>query len=170
MKTDLNINELMIKSFRSAEEFKRYDQNQVDKIVKAVYKKGFENRIKLAKMAFEETGIGNWQDKTYKNIIATHFVYNDIKNLKTVGIISEDQEKGITEIATPLGPILAMTPITNPTSTVLFKILIALKTRNPIVIIPHGAARKSTIEAAKICYEAALEAGAPVNSIQWVKR
>ncbi|MFC2153002.1 aldehyde dehydrogenase family protein [Bacteroidota bacterium] len=169
MKKTLDIDEVMLKSHNASEEFKLLNQKQVDKIVNAVYIAGFNKRVELAKLAREETRLGNWRDKTYKNIIATHFVYNDIKNLKTVGVISEDQENGITEIATPLGPILVITPITNPTSTVLFKILISLKTRNPIVIIPHGAARKSTIEAAHICYEAALEAGVPMDSIQWIK-
>ena len=105
-----------------------------------------------------------------KNIIATYFVYHDIKNLQTVGIIKDDKEKGITEIINPLGPIFALTPVTNPTSTALFKILISLKTRNPLIISPHGAARKSTIEVAKICYNAALEAGAPEDCIQWIRR
>jgi acetaldehyde dehydrogenase/alcohol dehydrogenase len=105
-----------------------------------------------------------------KNVIATRYVYQDIKDLKTVGAISEDKKHEVVEIAEPLGPIFALTPITNPTSTVLFKILISLKTRNPIVIRPHGAAKKCSIEAARICYEAALKAGAPEYCIQWVKR
>jgi acetaldehyde dehydrogenase/alcohol dehydrogenase len=170
MKKVLDINEIMLKAHNASEKFKMMNQEQVDKIVKAAYIVGFNRRIELAKLAHEETQLGNWQDKTFKNVIATHFVYNDIKNLKTVGIISEDQENGITEIATPLGPILVITPITNPTSTVLFKILISLKTRNPVVIIPHGAARKSTIEAAKICYEVAIAVCAPADCIQWIKR
>ncbi len=120
-------------------------------------------------MAFEETGLGLWKDKVIKNVIATRFVYQDIKDQKTVGIISEDTHKGIIEIAQPLGPIFAVTPITNPTSTVLFKILISMKSRNPIIIRPHGAAKKCSIEAAKICYEAALNEGAPEHSIQWIK-
>ena len=170
MKNALDIDEVMLKSHNASEEFKLMNQEQVDRIVKAAYLAGFDQRINLAKLAHEETNLGNWKDKTFKNVIATQFVYNDIKNLKTVGIISEDTENDISEIATPLGPILAITPITNPTSTVLFKILISLKTRNTILIIPHGAARKSTIEAARICYEAALKEGAPDNCIQWIKR
>ncbi len=170
MKKVLDVNEIMLNAHNAFEKFKLMNQEQVDKIVEAAYVVGFNKRIELAKLAHEETRIGKWQDKTFKNVIATHFVYNDIKNLKTAGVISEDQDNGITEIATPLGPILVITPITNPTSTVLFKILISLKTRNPVVIIPHGAARKSTIEAAKVCYESAIAAGAPSDCIQWIKR
>ena len=166
----LDIEEIMERARISGEKFSSYSQERVDQIVKAVYEAGFNNRVYLAKMAHEETGIGKWQDKVSKNVIATRYVYQDIKDLKTAGIIREDPESGITEVAKPIGPIFAMTPITNPTSTALFKILISMKTRNPIVIYPHGAARKSTIEAARICYEAALEAGAPPNCIQWIPK
>ncbi|MFC2101276.1 aldehyde dehydrogenase family protein, partial [Bacteroidota bacterium] len=158
------------KAVKAAREFEKFDQQGVDKIVEAVYHIAFDNRIHLARMAYKETGIGILNDKILKNVIATRFVYRDIKNLKTVGIISEDHDKGIMEIARPLGPVFAITPLTNPTSTVLFKILISLKSRNPIIISPHGAARKSSIEAAKICYETAVDAGAPENCIQWLKR
>ncbi len=166
----LNIFAITMNAKKASDEFRFLTQTITDKIVKAVYKAGFDNRIALAKMAWKETGIGKWEDKVLKNIIATRYVYNDIKDQKTVGIISENKETGITEIAQPIGPIFATTPITNPTSTALFKILIALKSRNPIILSPHGAAKKSTIEAARICYEAAIEAGAPVNCIQWIKR
>lgn len=170
MGNKLNVSEVMGNAVIAAQKFLEYDQEQIDEIVKAAYKAGFNNRIKLAKLAHQETFLGKWEDKVTKNIIATHFVYKDIKDLKTIGTINHDEEKGITEIANPLGPIFAITPVTNPTSTALFKILIALKTRNPIIISPHGAARKSTIEAAKICYEAALKAGAPEHCVQWIKR
>jgi len=166
----LDIDTIMSNTVLAANQFKQFDQERTDRIVKNVYRAGFNNRIRLAKMAFEETKLGVWQDKVFKNVIATLFVYEDIKNLKTVGIISEDNGSGIIEIAQPIGPIFAFTPITNPTSTVLFKILISLKSRNPIIIRPHGAARKCSIEAARICYEAALEAGAPENCVQWIKR
>jgi acetaldehyde dehydrogenase / alcohol dehydrogenase len=151
-------------------EFNLFNQEHVDSIVKAVYETGFNNRWKLAEMAHVETGIGVLRDKAIKNVIATRFVYLDIRNQKTAGILREDKEKGIVEIARPMGPIFAITPITNPTSTALFKILIALKTRNPIIIFPHGAAKKCTVEAARLCYEAALKAGAPENCIQWVPK
>jgi len=168
-KTGVDIDEVMNKAARAAVEFRKFNQEQTDRIVTAVYKAGFNNRIRLAGMAYEETGLGILKDKIIKNVIATQFVYEDIKNLRTVGVISEDTEKGIIEIAQPLGPIFAVTPITNPTSTVLFKILISLKSRNPIIIRPHGSAKKCSAEAARICYEAALNEGAPEHCIQWVK-
>ena len=166
----LSVDEVMGKAKDAAESFRELNQEQTDRIVKAVYEAGFNNRVKLAKLACDETRLGVWEDKVMKNVIATRYVYHDIKDLKTVGVISEDKEHEVVEIAEPLGPIFALTPITNPTSTVLFKILISLKTRNPIIIRPHGAARKCSIESARICYEAALKAGAPDNCIQWVKR
>jgi acetaldehyde dehydrogenase/alcohol dehydrogenase len=145
------------KAVLAAHAFTKLDQEQTDRITRAVYEAGFSNRWKLAEMAHKETGLGIVHDKMVKNIIATRFVFHDIINQKTVGIISKDDEKMITETARPMGPVFAVTPITNPTSTAMFKILIAMKTRNPIVIYPHGGARKCTIEAAKICYEAALK-------------
>ena len=169
-KKGLDIEEILDNARLAGEEFKTISQEHTDMIVKAVYEAAFNARISLAVMAWEETGVGKWEDKVVKNIIATRYVYNDIKDKKTVGVISEDKVRGITEIAQPMGPIFATTPITNPTSTALFKILIALKSRNPIIISPHGAARKCTIESARICYDAALAAGAPANCIQWIKR
>lgn len=165
----LDIDAIMNKAAQAATTFKEFDQEHTNRVVKAVYEAGFNHRIELAKHAHKETRLGIWQDKVIKNVIATRFVYRDIKDLKTVGVISEDDKNGIIEIAQPIGPIFAITPVTNPTSTVLFKILISLKSRNPIIIRPHGAARKCSIEAARICYEAALEAGAPEHCIQWVK-
>lgn len=170
MSTILNIETLMSNAMQAAQAWESFTQRQVDEIVKAAYEAGFNSRITLAKMAVEETGIGKWEDKVIKNVIATRYVYRDIQGLQTVGILKEDMESGIVEIARPIGPVFAVTPITNPTSTVLFKILIALKTRNPIIIYPHGAAKNCSVKAARICYEAALAAGAPENCIQWVKR
>ncbi|MBE0477885.1 aldehyde dehydrogenase family protein [Candidatus Aerophobetes bacterium] len=164
----VNPDEVMEKSVRAAAIFSQLDQEHTDRITRAVYEAGFNHRVKLAKMAHQETGMGSWQDKVIKNVVATQLVYEDIKKLKTVGIISEDDERGIVEIAQPIGPILAITPVTNPTSTVIFKILIALKTRNPIIIRPHRMAVKSSIEAARICYEAALQEDAPEDCIQWL--
>jgi acetaldehyde dehydrogenase/alcohol dehydrogenase len=169
-KHDHFVEETVQFSLNAAEAFVKLDQAATDKVVFAVYREAFNNRQKLAEMAFEETGIGNLRDKVIKNIIATRFVYRDIKNIPTVGVVSEDRVNQIVEIARPMGPIFAVTPITNPTSTALFKILIAMKSRNPIIIFPHGAARKSTIEAARICYDAALNAGAPEHCIQWIPR
>lgn len=167
---DIFVEEILTKALNAAHAMGKLDQQQTDKIVRAIYETGFNHRWDLAEMAFRETGIGNVRDKMIKNIIATRFVYRDIFLQKTVGIINEDKENQIIEIARPMGPVFAVTPVTNPTSTALFKILIAMKSRNPIIIYPHGAARKCTSEAARLCYKAALEAGAPENCIQWIPR
>jgi acetaldehyde dehydrogenase/alcohol dehydrogenase len=158
--------QLVSRAIFAAAEFQQFNQKQTDKVVEAVYKAGLNARISLAKMAVEETGMGIWEHKVWKNVIGTQLVYESIKNEKTVGIISDDPVTGITEIAQPLGPIFAVTPVTNPTSTAMYKILIALKTRNPIIISAHRGAAKCTAEAARICYEAALAAGAPEDCIQ----
>ncbi|NQT89966.1 MAG: aldehyde dehydrogenase family protein [Candidatus Omnitrophica bacterium] len=165
----VNVEELINKASCAAAIFTQLSQEQTDRIVKAVYEAAFKNRVKLAKMAHEETGLGVWEDKVIKNFVAAQLVYDDIKDLKTVGIISDDAENGITEIAQPLGPIFALIPVTNPTSTVIFKILTALKTRNPIIIGPHPKALKCCDETARICYEAALKEDAPEDCIQWLK-
>jgi acyl-CoA reductase-like NAD-dependent aldehyde dehydrogenase len=149
---------------------RQMNQQQTDRIVEAIYREAFNNRVRLARMALEETKLGVLKDKIIKNVIATRFVYEDIKDVKTAGVIFEDKENGIVEVAQPLGPIFAITPITNPTSTAIFKILISLKSRNPIIIRPHGSARKCSFEATRICQDAAVAAGAPENSIQCIKQ
>ena len=149
--------------------FTQLDQEQTDSIVRAVYLAALDKRVELAKLAAEETQMGIWRDKVIKNVVATQLIYEDIKNTKTVGIVSDDKETGILEIAQPLGPVLCVIPTTNPTSTVIFKILIALKTRNPVIISPHSRASRCSIAAAKICYEAALTADAPEDCIQWLE-
>ncbi len=164
----LDTDRIMKRAERAARDFARLDQAATDRIVRAAYEAGFDARVRLAEMAAEETRLGVVADKVIKNAVATWLVYEDIKDLRTAGVISESDD--MVEIAQPMGPIVAVTPITNPTSTILFKVLIALKSRNPIVIRPHGAARKCSVEAARICYEAALAAGAPENCVQWVKR
>ncbi len=164
-----DVDAYFVRAKEAAAVFCQFDQIQTDAIVKSVYEAAFKNRVKLAKMAAEETGLGKWEDKVIKNTVATQFVYEDIKNQKTAGIISDDPLTGISEIAQPMGPILAIIPVTNPTSTVFFKILISLKTRNPIIISPSKKARKCSCEAARICYEAALKADAPEHCIQWVE-
>jgi acetaldehyde dehydrogenase/alcohol dehydrogenase len=168
---DMNprIAEILFKAKTSAAVFTQFSQEQVDNIIRAVYEAAFNNRVKLAKMAVEETGIGIWQHKVMKNVVASQMVFEDIIKMKTVGIINENESKGIIEIAQPLGPIFAIIPVTNPTSTIIYKILIALKTRNPIIIHPHRFAVKCSVETARICYEAALKADAPEDCIQWVK-
>ncbi|MBU1909138.1 MAG: aldehyde dehydrogenase family protein, partial [Verrucomicrobia bacterium] len=162
--------EIVDRAVTAAAVFGQLDQEQTDRIVRAVYEAGFNQRVRLARMAAEETGLGIWQDKVIKNVVATQFVYDDIRDVKTVGIIAEDHERGIVEIAQPMGPILAIIPVTNPTSTVLFKILIALKTRNPIIICPSKKAIRCCTEAARLCYEAALGADAPEDCIQWLEQ
>ena len=163
------INNYLTNAKLAALTFNGYTQINVDKIVKAVYLAGMKERVEMAKMAVTETGMGKWEDKVIKNILSTKYVYEDIKDLKTVGIISNDKVAGITEIAQPIGPILAIIPSTNPTSTVMFKILIALKTRNPIIISFSHLAQKSCSYTAELLYKIAREAGAPKNCIQWVK-
>jgi len=166
----IDIDGVMQKAVTAAAKFRKLNQEQTDCIVEAVYKAGFNNRVHLAKLAFEETHLGVFKDKIIKNVIATRVVYQDLKNQKTAGIISEDLENGIVELAQPLGPIFAITPITNPTSTVLFKIMIAMKSRNPIIMRPHGSAKRSSCAAVKICLEAAMAAGAPEDAIQCIPR
>lgn len=121
------VSEYMRRANTAAAVFSQFDQQQTDRVVKAVYEAIFGHRVRLARMAAEETGLGRWQDKVIKNVVASQFVYEDIKDVKTVGIVHEDPAAGIVEIAQPAGPILAIIPVTNPTSTVIFKILIALK-------------------------------------------
>ncbi|MCX6280401.1 MAG: aldehyde dehydrogenase family protein [Bacteroidetes bacterium] len=161
-------NDILEKAILAAAEFQEFNQEQTDKVVEAVYIAALNARIKLAKMAVEETGIGIWEDKVWKNVIGTQLVYESIRNEKTVGVISNDPVTGISEIAQPLGPIFAVTPVTNPTSTAIYKILICLKSRNPIIISSHRSAAHCTGEAARICYEAALSAGAPEDCVQMI--
>ena len=164
----VSVDETMQRATAAAGIFSQYDQQQTDRIVEAVYRAGFAARVKLARFAHEETGIGRWDHKVIKNVVATQFVYEDIRDLKTVGVIREDTDSGILEIAQPVGPILAIIPATNPTSTVMFKVLSALKTRNPVIVSPSRRATACTVEAARICYEAALAAGAPEDCVQWL--
>lgn len=161
---------ILDKAAVAAEYFRTFDQKAVDAIVKAVFEAAFNARFELAQKAFDETGIGVYEHKVIKNIWASLLVYENIKNQKTVGEISHDPYLGLTEIAQPHGPILALTPLTNPTSTTIFKILIALKTRNALIFSPHGAARKCSRRATEILYEAALKAGAPENCIQFITK
>ena len=160
---------LSLKKVKKAQkEFAKYSQEQVDKIFQAAAIAANQARIPLAKMAVEETGMGVVEDKVIKNHYAAEYIYNKYKNEKTCGIIEEDENYGIKKIAEPIGVIAAVIPTTNPTSTAIFKTLIALKTRNGIIISPHPRAKKSTIEAAKIVLEAAVKAGAPEGIIAWI--
>ena len=158
-----------IAKVREAErKFSTYTQEQVDAIFKAAAIAANKARIPLAKMAVEETGMGVVEDKVIKNNYAAEYIYNAYKNTKTCGVIEEDKAFGIKKVAEPLGVIAAVIPTTNPTSTAIFKTLIALKTRNGIIISPHPRAKMSTTAAARIVLEAAVAAGAPENIIAWI--
>ncbi len=147
-------------------EFKHFNQAQVDKVVKAMADAGYAESERLAKLAYEETGMGIWQDKVKKNQFATRDVYESIKNLKTVGIIDVSHNGKIVKIAEPMGVIAALIPTTNPTSTAMYKAIISLKARNGIVASPHPRAIRSTMEALKVMNDAAVSAGAPDGLIQ----
>ena len=153
---------------KAQKEFSKYTQEQVDKIFKAAAIAANQARIPLAKMAVEETGMGVVEDKVIKNNYAAEYVYNKYRNVRTCGVLEEDKDFGIKKIAEPVGVIAAVIPTTNPTSTAIFKTLIALKTRNGMIISPHPRAKKSTIEATKIVLEAAIKAGAPKDIIAWI--
>ncbi len=161
-------NEILEQATAAASDFRAFDQTQTDRIVQEIYHRAMDARVSLAKLAHEETGIGVWEHKVIKNVIATQLVYDDIRTERTVGVISSNENNGVIELAHPIGPIFAFTPVTNPTSTTIFKALIAMKTRNPLIISPHQAARRSTAAAAEICADAARAAGAPDGAIQWL--
>ncbi len=150
------------------EKFSTYSQEQVDKIFLAAATAANKERISLAKMAVEETGMGVVEDKVIKNHYASEYIYNAYRNTKTCGVVEEDKAYGIQKIAEPIGLVAAVIPTTNPTSTAIFKTLISLKTRNGIIISPHPRAKKSTIAAAKVVLDAAVKAGAPENIIGWI--
>ena len=160
--------EEIVRVREAQKQFSTYTQEQVDKIFFAAAMAANKARIPLAKLAYEETGMGVVEDKIIKNHYAAEYVYNAYKDTKTVGIIEENKAFGTQKIAEPIGVIAAVIPTTNPTSTAIFKTLIALKTRNGIIISPHPRAKKSTIEAARIVLRAAVEAGAPENIISWI--
>ena len=161
--------EARIKEIREAQRiFATYTQEQVDKIFLAAASAANKQRIPLAKFAVEETGMGIVEDKVIKNHYASEYIYNKYKDAKTCGVIEENKAFGTKRIADPIGVIAAVIPTTNPTSTAIFKCLIALKTRNGIIISPHPRAKKSTIEAARVVLEAAVKAGAPEGIIGWI--
>ena len=148
--------------------FATFDQKQVDKIFFAAASAANQQRIPLAKQAVSETGMGIVEDKVIKNNYAAEYIYNAYKDVKTCGVIEEDAAFGIQKIAEPIGVIAAVIPTTNPTSTAIFKCLLALKTRNAIVISPHPRAKESTVAAAKVVLDAAVAAGAPEGIIDWI--
>ncbi|WP_027437922.1 bifunctional acetaldehyde-CoA/alcohol dehydrogenase [Lachnospira multipara] len=158
-----------LNSVRKAQrEFATFSQEQVDKIFRAAALAANKERIRLAKLAVEETGMGIVEDKVIKNHFASEYIYNKYKDTKTCGILERDTAAGITKIAEPIGIVAAVIPTTNPTSTAIFKTLVSLKTRNGIIISPHPRAKGSTIEAARVVLEAAVKAGAPEGIIGWI--
>lgn len=165
-----SIDEIVLKSEKALKQFMAYDQEKINTIVKAMAIAGLENHMKLAKMAIEETGRGIYEDKITKNIFSTEYIYHSIKDIKTVGVITENENEGYNEVAEPVGIVAAVTPVTNPTSTTMFKSLISIKTRNPIIFAFHPSAQKCSAEAARILRNAAVEAGAPEDCIQWIEQ
>jgi acetaldehyde dehydrogenase/alcohol dehydrogenase len=150
-------------------EYMKLDQEQVDNIVHAMTLAGLDNHMYLAKIAFQETGRGVFEDKVIKNIFSTEYIWHNIKNERTVGIIEENDMEGYVEVAEPVGVVAGVTPVTNPTSTTMFKSLICAKTRNPIIFAFHPSAQKCSSEAARILKEAAIKNGAPEHCIQWIE-
>ncbi|MFI3683490.1 bifunctional acetaldehyde-CoA/alcohol dehydrogenase [Vagococcus fluvialis] len=163
------IDQLIQKGHVALEKMETLNQKQVDKIVYEMSLAAIDQHMPLAKLAVEETGRGVYEDKAIKNMFASESIWNNIKHNKTVGVINEDKQTGIVEIAAPIGVLCGVTPTTNPTSTTIFKAMIALKTRNPIIFAFHPAAQKSSAEAARVVRDAAIKAGAPVDCIQWVE-
>ena len=163
-----SLNLALANTRKAQETFATYSQEQVDKIFLAAASAADKARISLAKLAVAETGMGIVEDKVIKNHYAAEYIYNAYKDTKTCGVIEEDEAYGIQKIAEPIGVIAAVIPTTNPTSTAIFKCLLALKTRNAIIISPHPKAKNSTIAAAKLVLEAAVEAGAPDGIIDWI--
>ncbi|MFW5976346.1 MAG: bifunctional acetaldehyde-CoA/alcohol dehydrogenase [Bacillota bacterium] len=161
---------LVEKANMAADRFRSYSQKEVDKIIEEMALTAVDNHIELAKMAYEETERGVYEDKITKNLFAAENVYNEIKNIKTAGVIDEHPEEDYIEIAEPAGVIAALIPVTNPTSTTIFKALISLKARNPVIFSFHPGALNCSIETAKRLKKAAVDAGAPENCINWIEK
>ncbi len=164
------INTLVDNANAALQEFMQFDQEAIDKIVKEMALAGLDQHMPLAKLAHEETKRGVYEDKIIKNIFSTEYVYNNIKYDKTVGVIEDNPHNGVIQIAEPVGVVAGVTPVTNPTSTTMFKALIAIKTRNPIVFAFHPSAQKCSSEAARVLRDAAVKMGAPKNCIQWIEK
>lgn len=163
------INELVAKAQKALEAYADYNQEKIDYIVAKASVAALDQHGVLAKLAVEETGRGVFEDKATKNLFACEYVVNHMRHLKTVGIVEDDDVTGIVKIAEPVGVVAGLTPVTNPTSTAIFKSLICLKTRNPIIFSFHPSANKCSIAAAKVVYDAAVAAGAPKDCIQWIE-
>jgi acetaldehyde dehydrogenase/alcohol dehydrogenase len=162
--------EILENASGAAARMQSFSQKETDWIVEEIFRAAYRNRIELARLAYNETGIGVLDHKVVKNAWASLLVYENMRKKKTVGVVADDPIRGITEIAQPKGPILATIPVTNPTSTTVFKVLICMKTRNPVIFSPHRAARKCIRETVRILEEAAVAAGAPSGSIQIIRR
>ena len=163
------IDTLAIKADHALHEYMKMEQEQVDKIVNAMALAGLDHHRELAKLAIEETKRGIYEDKVIKNMFSTEYIWHSIKKEKTVGIVEENELEGYIEVAEPVGIVAGVTPVTNPTSTTMFKALICAKTRNPIIFGFHPSAQKCSVAAAKVLRDAAIEAGAPEGCIQWIE-
>jgi acetaldehyde dehydrogenase/alcohol dehydrogenase len=163
------IDQLVKNATKALESYMQMNQEQVDKMVHAMTLAGLNDHLRLAKMAVEETGRGVFEDKVIKNMFATEYIWHSIKNQKTVGIVDENEAEGYVEVAEPVGIIAGVTPVTNPTSTTMFKALISAKTRNPIIFAFHPSAQKCSAESARVLREAAIASGGPEHCIQWVE-
>lgn len=164
------IDDLVAHAQEAVQDFAPLDQKQIDEIVHQMALAGLDQHMNLAKMAVDETKRGVYEDKMIKNIFATEYIYNSIKKNKTVGVLTEDPYAETVQLAEPIGVIAGVTPVTNPTSTTMFKALIAVKTKNPIIFAFHPSAQKSSAAAAKTLRDAAVKAGAPEHCIQWIER
>src|SRR5690606_4411477 len=160
---------LVTAALKALDDYEALPQEQVDHIVKKASVAALEQHTLLARLAVEETGRGLFEDKAAKNIFACEHVTHSMGHMKTVGVIARDDIEDIVEIAEPVGVVCAITPVTNPTSTTIFKALMALKTRNPVVFAFHPSAQRCSAEAARIIREAAVEAGAPEHCVQWIE-
>lgn len=163
------VNALVAKAKKAQEQFMHLNQEQVDEIVQAMALAGLDKHMALAKLAIEETKRGVYEDKITKNIFATEYIYHSIKYDKTVGVIEDNPYEGFIKVAEPVGVIAGVTPVTNPTSTTMFKSLISIKTRNPIIFAFHPSAQNCSAAAAKTLLDAAVEHGAPKDCIQWIE-
>ena len=163
------VDRLVRNAEQALKEYMELDQRQVDEIVKAMALAGLDNHMRLAKLAVEETGRGVYEDKIIKNLFATEYIYHSIKAQKTVGVVEENEMEGYAEVAEPVGIVAGVTPVTNPTSTTMFKTLICTKTRNPVIFAFHPSAQKSSAEAARVLRDAGIAAGAPQNCVQWIE-
>lgn len=162
------VDRLVTAGLKALVDYETLDQEQVDHIVKKASVAALDRHTALARLAVEETGRGVFEDKAAKNMFACEYVTHSMGPMKTVGVIARDDIDDMTEVAEPVGVVCAVTPVTNPTSTTVFKALMALKTRNPIVFAFHPSAQRCSAEAARIVRDAAVAAGAPEHCVQWI--